>query len=399
MKIDLDWYHNCPESNDLSQLLQARTSAPVPADWIIYLTDVSGSTKAIDQGKYKDVNTVGCLPLMALANYFETLDFPFVFGGDGVTLVLPPEMDSEVRRILIDTQSTASQIFDLSLRLSAVRVADVYARGAQLAIARLKVSDRYSQAVFYGDGLDIAEKLLKDDHDQGGGASFRIVAKPNHQALANFEGFSCRWKDVPSPKEITVALLLKPGTTPGSKSVEELLRRLQFFIGDVQSSHPLSVANQSIRTDSSPLRLEAKLESWTTMGLAAWLKLVLKTMALRLKVTVARFALAFNVPLVYQGVQVNLKRQENMMHADTRKFDGLLKLVAAVNRKNLDSLKKWLDEEESKGRLNYGIHESDRALMTCMVHSVSSGEVHFIDAADGGYALAARQLKLKLARS
>jgi hypothetical protein len=34
--------------------------------------------------------------------------------------------------------------------------------------------------------------------------------------------------------------------------------------------------------------------------------------------------------------------------------------------------------------------------MTCMVHSASSGEVHFVDGADGGYAMAAKMLKAKL---
>ncbi|MEP0899817.1 DUF3095 family protein [Nodosilinea sp. FACHB-13] len=40
----------------------------------------------------------------------------------------------------------------------------------------------------------------------------------------------------------------------------------------------------------------------------------------------------------------------------------------------------------------------DRALMTCLVFERSGREVHFVDGADGGYALAAKPLKEKLKR-
>lgn len=43
----------------------------------------------------------------------------------------------------------------------------------------------------------------------------------------------------------------------------------------------------------------------------------------------------------------------------------------------------------------YGIHESDRALLTCFLHLGSRREVHFVDSADGGYALAGKMLKQK----
>lgn len=46
----------------------------------------------------------------------------------------------------------------------------------------------------------------------------------------------------------------------------------------------------------------------------------------------------------------------------------------------------------------YGLHQSDSALMTCSLFSLEESEhIHFIDGSDGGYALAARQLKQQLA--
>ena len=48
------------------------------------------------------------------------------------------------------------------------------------------------------------------------------------------------------------------------------------------------------------------------------------------------------------------------------------------------------------GKLVYGFHVSDRALMTCLVYKAQGRHTAFIDGADGGYALAAKVLKENL---
>lgn len=59
------------------------------------------------------------------------------------------------------------------------------------------------------------------------------------------------------------------------------------------------------------------------------------------------------------------------------------------------SLEEKLSALEAEGRIRYGIHVTDRAIMTCLIHAEAPEEVHFVDAADGGYAQAATQLKAK----
>ena len=59
-----------------------------------------------------------------------------------------------------------------------------------------------------------------------------------------------------------------------------------------------------------------------------------------------------------------------------------------------ERLRNLLDEAAGEGVLRYGLHAQDTALLTCVVPSVlTSDHMHFIDGADGGYALAARQLR------
>ena len=63
--------------------------APVPDDWVVMISDVKGSTKAIEQGRYKDVNMVGAASITAILNVCGDIEVPYVFGGDGGTLVVP----------------------------------------------------------------------------------------------------------------------------------------------------------------------------------------------------------------------------------------------------------------------------------------------------------------------
>ena len=61
-------------------------------------------------------------------------------------------------------------------------------------------------------------------------------------------------------------------------------------------------------------------------------------------------------------------------------------------------VRKWIKIKEARGELNYGIHVSDTALMTCLVESAGDyRHVHFIDGGDGGYTLAAREMKTRIA--
>ena len=73
-------------------------------------------------------------------------------------------------------------------------------------------------------------------------------------------------------------------------------------------------------------------------------------------------------------------------------------MVLSLNKERRASLEGYLDTEEKNGILVYGTHISDSALLTCLMHSESSSEVHFVDGANGGYAMAAKVLKQKFAK-
>jgi hypothetical protein len=85
-------------------------------------------------------------------------------------------------------------------------------------------------------------------------------------------------------------------------------------------------------------------------------------------------------------------------NTDFRKYDGVLRTVLDVSADQAAEVEAYLEGQYRAGRLIYGIHTAETALMTCLVFNLDQSEhVHFIDGADGGFALAAEGFKARLA--
>jgi hypothetical protein len=82
-------------------------------------------------------------------------------------------------------------------------------------------------------------------------------------------------------------------------------------------------------------------------------------------------------------------------HSDYRKFADSLRMVVDCSVRS-DGIEKLLTFARDRGAIDFGLHRASSALMTCFVSNTDDGgHVHFIDGADGGYTLAAQQLKAK----
>ncbi|MGA8967513.1 MAG: DUF3095 family protein, partial [Pseudolabrys sp.] len=86
--------------------------------------------------------------------------------------------------------------------------------------------------------------------------------------------------------------------------------------------------------------------------------------------------------------------QELIENSDFRKFDDSLRMVLDCTPELAAEIEDYLKEAAAKGLVRYGTHRQDAAMMTCFTPSpVNPNHVHFIDGAQGGYALAAAALK------
>ena len=82
-----------------------------------------------------------------------------------------------------------------------------------------------------------------------------------------------------------------------------------------------------------------------------------------------------------------------IVNTDYRKFDEFLRMVISGSKHQRHKLRAKLQQYHEHGEIAFGIHTSKSSLITCIVTDYDKNHVHFLDGANGGYAMAARELK------
>lgn len=382
------FYANLATIEDFLDITDPGKFVPVPADWHVLLTDIKDSTVALRAGRYKEVNMVGAASIAALLNIAGEIEIPFFFGGDGAALLIPPSLVPAARTALLGVQTLARREFDLELRIGHVPVATLLAADHRLTIAKFKVSDNYVQAMVGGGGLLFAEQLVKDP-----------VTAPNFEirsdggeAEADLTGLECRWRDIESKYGETVSLLVL--ATTGAPERDNALYRA--LIGEVATCygadhdyHPIALDMLQPSFDPSKLRYETNLRTHPIRLHRQWYRWKIWGQNLLLKLFVASKHVTRNTRW---GLYPTMVQQ----NTDYRKFDDTLRMVIAGAGQQRAQLTQWLDDQYQAGNLVYGLHTSNRAIMTCLVFERMGRQVHFVDGADGGYAMAANAMKARM---
>lgn len=356
----------------------------VPDDWSLVITDVEGSTKAIESGRYKDVNAVGAATIVAVQNALADRDFPYVFGGDGATLLLPTAALDSLGPTLRGVRRRARDGFDLGLRVGVVPVVELGAAGHTVLVARLMVSEFASFAMLAGDGISAAEKWVKDPER---GARYAIA--DDGPASVDLEGFECRWQPLPAQRGMVASILIHAtgDAADASRAYRAVLLELDSI---VQGAAPVSQAKLMLASDPLAFHQEASLRGGRPGSLGY-----------RLRRFVARFENGVGRQLVKKhsalaGFDGARYPDQVVLNSDYRKFDDTLRMVLDVTAEELARIEGLLEAHARRGELVFGVHTADAALMTCIVRKYEGEHIHFVDGANGGYALAAKRMKESL---
>jgi len=78
-----NFYRDLAPFTEFESVLESRHYQEAPPDWSLILTDIQGSTVAIEQGRYKHVNMIGAASITCALNHLRPLEISFVFGGAG----------------------------------------------------------------------------------------------------------------------------------------------------------------------------------------------------------------------------------------------------------------------------------------------------------------------------
>jgi len=385
-----NFYADLPGFDDFSAFADAGSYQPLPDDWFVVITDVLGSTRAIDEGRYKQVNALGAASIVALLNVCDPLIVPYVFGGDGATLCVPPSRKRAVESALVATHRMAEESFQLGLRIGMVPMQTILDHGHQVLVGKCGASGCFQQAMFTGGGLAHAEAMVKKE----GAKNAYLIEDSGHDAVADFEGFQCRWREIPSPHEEVVAILVQALEHPGKSKLaiySELYAIFTAVYGSNESHHPVHADLMRLENTLQGMETETGVQ---TAG-KSYLQKLFYRFYLKTRTNLAAWIMDSGIKRASQWW--GRYKSNFIANTDCRKFDDALRMVVSGSISQREQLTAYLQQQYEQGYLVYGLHSAKASLATCLVRDFNTNHVHFVDAANGGYALAARQMKTQLA--
>ena len=355
---------------------------PVPESWHVIVTDIAGSTDAIEQGHYKFVNLVGAASVSVSHKAIQE-DFPYIFGGDGATLLIPDAHTPAVIEALCGLRNLARDQFKMELRVGCIPVKDILSWGATLEVAKYALGKSKSLAIFRGDGLTVAENRIKSEPEIYG-------LDRSDAPYTLLDGLSCNWQLIRNTRGCTLAMIVR-ARHDDPATYHAIFGALdKIFHGTPERANPVTlerlqlksfgaIASQSLRT--SPRWFSA--DFWQRI-VEAFSMTITKYIPLKGLGTHRRGRLA--------GYIASMRT-----HTDYQKFDGTLRMLLDCSTDQSNAIQEYLESLYQSGSIFYGTHESENTLMTCYVTRLDPGEhVHFVDGDKGGYALAAKRLKQQI---
>ncbi|PRD42439.1 adenylate cyclase [Phyllobacterium phragmitis] len=355
---------------------------PLPAGWALAVADIVNSTGAVEAGRYKSVNMAGASVISALLNALARRDLPFVFGGDGALVAVPPSAVQAAREALAAVQAWVAEELAMTMRAALVPIEDIRAEGLDVRVARFQASDDVFYAMFAGGGSSWAETQMK-------AGRYRIDPAPKG-TRPDLTGLSCRWDPIEATLGEIVSIIAVPGPSHDARAFQDLVSDLIAFTGQQErGGHPLPAEGPKFGASRQGLEIEVRAN---TPGGRQWLAKLWIRFVLMLAVLADRFGWKMG------GFDPRAYRREVTRNSDFRKFDDGLKMTIDLDPAALRKIEQRLQAAERAGICSYGLHRQKSALMTCIVASpMQRDHVHFIDGAAGGYAVAMTKLKAKLA--
>lgn len=374
-----NFYQKLESFEDFTDLTSDLHFVRVPDDWWVIVVDIKDSTPAIDEGRYKDVNILGAAAIALIHEKLEHDSFPFAFGGDGATMVVPSDKLEVVEHQLSALRSLALNNFQLTMRCGAVPVSSL-GQGVSVEVAKHRIAGNRCLAVFRGGGTTRAEEMIKEPES-------RYVFEDERDASVHLGALSCRWHPIPPRRDHSLTLLIK--SRAGDDVYGRILERLaEIYGGNLDHADPIQSDLAQYRTIRQCIDDEIRYHR------SAWsLAFVWRVVEITLAVLIFKHGMP--APFNTKKYALSMGR-----HSDYRKFDDMLRMVIDCSEEQLIQIRNLLEALHQSGEIYFGMHLAKQTLMTCLFHGAEEGKhIHFIDGGDGGYTMAAKYLKNQMQQS
>ncbi|MGB3591898.1 MAG: DUF3095 family protein [Nonlabens sp.] len=380
MNHNSQFYSQLPRlKGELDQVIK-KTSLykDVPGNWTVIVTDIENSTIAVGEGKQQTVNLAATGSIVACLNIARSqqIDVPFFFGGDGATLIVPPQIIDECMDVLQQHSKRCRERFDFHLRVGSRLVSDLKAKGAILKIFKFERNRLHTMPIIYGDGLQLAESEIKSEK------SLEKDLRSLH--ILNLGGMECKWDKVKPPRKTNevVSLIITPVDTLSQPKINSrVLQKLREIYGDDEARNPLKVSHLNMVNKLDQIKNEVKMKYNKVTG-----RSIASSYG---RTMVGKFYLKY-APGGKRYVKDLIQLTETLL------IDGSINTVVSGTQGQREELIKFLNSLEQKNLIHYGFYKSDSSVLSCFVTALDDYHIHFLDGDNGGYTNAANLLKRKL---
>tara|TARA_R110000744_G_scaffold24267_4_gene61042 strand:- start:55 stop:1194 length:1140 start_codon:yes stop_codon:yes gene_type:complete len=350
----------------------------VPESWYVIVVDIQNSTNAVKEGNHHQVNLTATGAIISVLNTIRkfqgNIEIPYFFGGDGATFIVPFSLLDKIVQVLDNYRIHIKRKTNLVLRVGQIHVKELVEKNVQLKIAKHQLTEKLSIPIVLGNGLKVAEHIIKSSFKEKNTTSF-------DESLLNLEGMECRWDEIsPDKSQAKVVCLLLDATVEATQSdiYKQVLSQMEKDFGSFENRQPIK--NTKLRLDANPKKvLEEMKISLVSNNWMYFLKSWLKT----------NFGKIY-LNLTSSGKQY-LKQIGQLSH--TFMLDGMINTVFTAEQSKIDNFITFLDTLEADNKLIYGIHVTHASVMSCYVLDRRTTHSHFVDGTEGGYTSAAKCLK------
>jgi hypothetical protein len=200
----------------------------IPDDWFVILTDIVNSTEHFKDERYQEVNFVAVAGASIVLNeaHLHRIHVPFVYGGDGVTVFVPPALVPSLKTKLATLRSNAHKRFGMNLRISIIPVSEIYKAGFSIRTAKLYISKSYNQSIFLGEGIRYAESLMKKTEEY-------LLPQHIKQRPIDLSGLECKWNALFPPRsgdEILSLIVLPHGHREPEEVFHDIFEKREAYL-------------------------------------------------------------------------------------------------------------------------------------------------------------------------
>ncbi len=380
------FFDSLPALRHARDTFDAAHFSAAPDDWALAVTDIVDSTGAIAAGRHKTVNFVAAMAIAAAKNLCAPQSIPFLFGGDGAVLMVPPQHLDATRQALARVRGTAAREQGLTLRVGLAPVGDLRRFGCDVRVARFEPTPGNSFGVFNGGGVGVLEDAVRGRAWPQLGALAAVSESLDDGAAADLTGLSCRWAPLQSMRGKMLTLIVQGAADPGAVYAQVLRLAGQADPGgNGDTWRPVQPGNLRALWPPRNFMLEARARC--AGGFLPWWAVRVLAETLLAKVVIAR-----GKPV--GGFDPQHYAAEIASNTDFCRHDQTLCFVIDCALEQIDAIAAYVADCAAAQGFRFGMDVADTALMTCLVTSATDGQhVHFVDGGNGGYTNASKKLK------